>query len=320
MKRALLLLTIFITLTVTVFSSPKKEEAVEKQTIKVGLFKGPTGFGIINIMENPSTKNADFTFEVLPGPTQMVAKASTGEVDIALFPVNVAAKLYNKGLDYQLAAVVGNGLLYLVTRDESINSIEDLEGKDVYSVGKGATPDYLFAYLTKTAGIDVTADFSYNNPTQLVQLFLAGKVDTIIVPEPFATQVQLKDSSSRIHVDFQEQWVKTQGSENTYPMSVVVVSKKLAEENPAAVEEFLDAYRDSINFVNANSKEAGILIEKFGIFPQALAVPAIPGCNLVFIPADEAKDDVKAFLQVLLDSNPVSIGGQLPDEGFYLSF
>lgn len=319
MKKLITGIILFSFLVFSLFAAGGKEDAA---VIRVGVFRGPTGFGIIKVMENPPVVNDEisFEFEVLPGPTEMVAKVASGEVDIALFPVNVAAKLYLKGPGYKLGAIVGNGLLYLLSRDGGIDSIDDLDGKKVYSVGRGATPDYLFQYLAKSAGIKADVDFTYNNPTQLVQLYLAGEIDTMILPEPFATQVKLKHPGTEVVVDFQEEWKKASGSEKTYPISALVVSPEIAETHPETIKAFLNAYKESIDFVNSNPEEAGILIEKFGIFPQTLAVPAIPGCNLIFISAEEAKDDVTAFLQVLLDSDPVSIGGQLPDEAFYGSF
>ncbi|MBN1647258.1 MAG: ABC transporter substrate-binding protein [Spirochaetales bacterium] len=305
---------------VSAFCTGKPEDPA---VIRVGVFRGPTGFGIIQVMENPPHISDDirFEFEVLPGPAEMVARVAAGEVDIALFPVNIAAKMYTKGPKYRLAAIVGNGLLYCISRDAALASLADLDGKKVYSVGKGATPDYLLAWLAGKAGISIDADFSYNNPAQLVQLFTAGQVDTVVLPEPFASRIlKSKDADAHTVVDFQQDWKKYSGSAKTYPISALVVSPEIAGSHPKAIQVFLDAYSKSIDFVNTNPEAAGILIEKFGVFPGDLAAQAIPGCNLVFIPAAEARLDVDEFLKLLLVSDPVSIGGELPDEAFYATF
>lgn len=39
------------------------------------------------------------------------------------------------------------GVLYLVSGDSSISSIENLSGKTVYLPGKGTTPEYVLRYL-----------------------------------------------------------------------------------------------------------------------------------------------------------------------------
>ena len=44
---------------------------------------------------------------------------------------------------------------------------------------------------------------------------------------------------------------------------------------------------------------------------------AIPYCNLVAISGDEMKTKLSGYLQTLFDANPQSVGGTLPDEGFY---
>ncbi|MBN2048981.1 MAG: ABC transporter substrate-binding protein, partial [Spirochaetales bacterium] len=237
--------------------------------------------------------------------------------DFAVFPVNTAVKLYNAGPGYRLGGVTGLGTFSILSRDRAVTSWESLVGTTVFSTGKGATPDYLLTYFAEQRGLNITSDFSHNNAAQLAQLALAGKVDTVLLPEPFVSMVLSGSPEMRVVIDFQEEWNRLEGASTAYPVTVVTVNPRLAEERPETVKAFLRACRESVAWVKENPGEAGVLIEKYGILKASAAAAAIPKSNLVFIPAAEAKESLEPFLEVLLSYDPASLGGVLPDEGFY---
>jgi NitT/TauT family transport system substrate-binding protein len=104
-------------------------------------------------------------------------------------------------------------------------------------------------------------------------------------------------------------------------MTALVVSSRLASEKRQAVAAILDACSASISWVVAHPTEAGALVEKHELGLKApIAAKAIPSSAYVFIPAPAARKSVEALLSVFLDLAPASIGGKLPDGGFYASF
>lgn len=320
----LLCTTAVIQLSARGMQEVEESETVEPITVQAASLKGPSGFGMIKLFEDKPElgPNADSEFKVLPSPKAMIARVAGGEVDFAVLPANMAAKMYTAGPGYKLGAIVGMGVLHVLSRDPSVQDWEDLQGKQVHSIGKGATPDYLFQYLLKQHGLDpeedVDINFSVSSGPQLAQLLIAGKIDTAVLPEPFVTMVIAKTEQVRKVLNFQTTWQEVQASDSTYPITVVVVNPQLAEERPELVERFLSAYSDSIEWVNSNPAEAAELIGKYEVLPAALARPAIPNCNLEYIYSAAARPVMENFLQVLLDFNPASVGGSLPDDGFYL--
>ena len=96
-----------------------------------------------------------------------------------------------------------------------------------------------------------------------------------------------------------------------------MVRKGFAEENPEAVAAFLDKLAESVAFVNTQPQEAAQLIEALGIVKAPIAQKAIPACNIVCISGEEMQSIVPGYLATLLDQNPASVRGKLPDEGFY---
>lgn len=295
-------------------------DVTETLSLTGATFAGPSGMGIIRLFEDTPDLGAGVSLNmiVLPSPMDMAAKAATGEVDFAVFPANLGAKLYTGGPGYILGAVTGLGTFALLTRDPAITGWESLAGRKVYSTGMGATPDFLFRYFLGQYGVDAAADFSYNNAAQLARMAVGGKVDTVILPEPFVSMVLSGAPDMRLAIDFQEEWKALGGTDRIYPVTVVTVNPKLAEGRPEVVRAFLDAYRDSVLWVNDHPEEAGVLIEKYGVLKASMASMAIPKSNLTFIPAQEARESLESFLEVLMGYEPASVGGVLPDAGFYL--
>jgi NitT/TauT family transport system substrate-binding protein len=103
-------------------------------------------------------------------------------------------------------------------------------------------------------------------------------------------------------------------------MGTIVFRKSFIDKRSKDLDNFLDKYRDSVDFVNSNKTEAGKLMEKYSIIPKAkVAEMAIPGSNIVFINAKDGKQVLQKFYKVLYDSDPKSVGGKMPDENFYYS-
>ena len=72
--------------------------AVEKTKINVGVIKGPSGIGMVNLMEdaaNGATAN-NYTFSVASSPEEISNKIANKELDLATPPTNLAAALYKQ--------------------------------------------------------------------------------------------------------------------------------------------------------------------------------------------------------------------------------
>lgn len=300
------------------------EEASEEQiTAKIAGLKGPTSIGMIKMFEEKPSLGEGIvsTYEVAESPDILVSKLLSKEVDFAALPTNVAAKLYNKGAGYDLAAVNIWGVLYVMVQGDEIGKWQDLKGKTIYSAAKGSTPDVVFRYLLEKNGLnpetDVTLDYTLG-PAELAQSMAAGRVNIGVLPEPFVTIVTMKNEKAQIALNLQDEWKKALGIETSYPQTCIVVREEFAQAHPEAVARFLEEVEKSIDWVNANAAEAGVLVEKHGIGMKAkMAEAAIPRCNLRFVDAQKAKKVVHEYLNVLFDYSPKDVGGKLPDENFY---
>jgi len=292
-----------------------------RQTLTVYGLKGPSAVGMIRLFDAPP-ELPGFTvkMEALPQSNLVAARFISGEAKLGILPPDVAAKIASSGKDIRAAAVIGAGMLSLLSSDPAVRSIGDLRGKTVEIAGQGATPDYVFRKILSSYGLnpdrDLTLGYSLAYP-EIAQTLIAGRTSSALLPEPFATMARSGRPDLRAVADIQEEWVRAGGSGN-YPMTLLAVDGAFADANPGAVREILGAVRNSIEWVQANPAEAGVLVEKHELGLKAgVVAAAIPKSNYVFIPAIEARPSLEALFRVFLENSPVSIGGTLPGDRFY---
>lgn len=293
----------------------------QDEMVRVLMLKGPTGLGAAKLMAEKEGSST-MTFSVLGDPAEAVAKLTAGEADIAALPTNLAAALYHK-LDggVQLLCLNTLGTLYILERGESVNSLADLSGKTLYAYGQGANPEYVLRHLLEKSGVSPdTVDVRWKGSTdEVAALMAAGEAELCMLPVPAATTVLMQAEGVREAVDLDQVWDDTE-AEGELAMGCVVVRAEFAKNNPEAVDQFLEEYKDSIEFMEDadNLDEAAALAERFGIVPKAaVAKRALPAANLCFIDEEDMVADIQGYYQVLYDANPASIGGSIPDGAFY---
>lgn len=315
MKKKILVLAICVMLLVNVAFA---------EGIKLIGLAGPTSMGMAYLLEqNEQGKSLNnYEFMLANAPEEVVAKVSSGEVDIAAVPANLASVLYNKTNGAIKAVDINTlGVLYIVETGDSIKSLADLKGKTLLASGKGASPEFVLNHLLRQNGIDPEKDLTIDYKTEhneIVAALSKGMGDIAMLPQPFVTVAEGKVEGLHTAIDLTEEWNKT--NDTKLITGVTIVSRKLYEENPQAVQNFIADHKASVEYVNANIEEASALIEKFNIFKAAVAKKALPYCNIVCIDGAEMQKTMDAYLQVLNNENPKSVGGKLPDDEFYAIF
>lgn len=299
---------------------------------KIAALKGPTAMGLVRLMrDNGETAAAPassgepekpYTFTLAGSADEVTPALIKGEIDMACVPANLAAVLYNKtGGAVEVLAVNTLGVLYIVERGESVQSLADLKGKTVVAAGKGSTPEYALRYLLSENGIDpdtdVTLDWKSEH-SECVAALASGQATVALLPQPFVTVAQSKIEGLRMALDLTAEWDKL-GSGSTLITGVIVARRAVVEENPAAVNAFLADYAASVEWVNANIADAAALIGEYGIVDAAIAEKALPYCNIVCITGAELLEKLPGYLYVLYNAEPAAVGGAMPDNSFYFA-
>ena len=296
---------------------------MEKISIRVGALKGPTALGMLKLMEDAAAKTTknNYTFTLAGAPDEISGKLISGELDMAAIPANLAAVLNKKTEGkIQMAAVNTLGVLYLLDTGESIKSIQDLAGKTVYATGQASTPEFAFNYLLRANGLEPGVDVEViykSEHAEVAALMAEGKVEYALLPQPFVSTV-LSKGTARVALDFTEEWQKVGEEGSNLVMGAFAVRKEFYDSNKQAVQDFLAEYAASIVYTNENVAEAAILSGKYEIIAEAVAKTAIPQCSIVYYSGEEMQIMTDAFLKVLFEADPKSVGGALPGASFYI--
>ncbi|MBC8536631.1 ABC transporter substrate-binding protein [Feifania hominis] len=298
-------------------------EAAPKTTFRIASLKGPTTMGLVKLMDDSDKGQARHDYQVTMHGTadEIVPLLAKGEIDVAFVPCNLAAVLYQKTeKGIQIAGINSLGVLYTVDTGDEVHSVADLKGKTIYTVGKGTTPEFSLNYILSQNGLepgkDVTVEFK-SEATEVAAMIAQGQQVIAMLPQPFVATAMAKNENLRIALDMTEEWDKVVTDGSSLITGVIVARREFIEQNGAAFDEFLEDYAASVSFVNGDVDAGAALVGGYDIVPEAIAKTALPLCNIVSITGSEMKDKVSGYLNVLYEQNAESVGGTLPDDGFY---
>lgn len=310
---------LLVVMAVLCFTACTKQDESE---VNVGVLKGPTGIGAVNIMSK-SDKNEyeHYHFTLTPDVNDIVAQLTNGDLDIGALPTNTAANLYNKlSGDVELIALNCTGVLYIMENGNSVNSVSDLKGKTIYVNGQGSNPEYVLNFLLKKNGLEpgIDVDVQFRDASEISAMMISGEAMLCMLPVPAVTTICVKNPDVRKALDITEEYAAAANDGSSLTMGCLVARKDFVSENPEAVELFLDRYRDSIEFVLNDTENAAELVAEYEITGNAdIARRAIPDCGIVCITGGDIRPTLEGYLQVLYDAAPASIGGKMPGDDFY---
>lgn len=304
-------------------------ETAEAVDVNVTALKGPTAMGMVKFMDDADQGNItseNYHFSIAASADEVTPKLVQGETDIAAVPANLASVLYNNtDGQVQVLAINTLGVLYIVESGDTVQSVADLKGKTIYASGKGSTPEYSLRYILSANGIDPDTDVTIewkSEHSECVAALSSTENAIAMLPQPFVTTAQSKNPAIRTALDLTEEWDRvqeTQEIKSSLLTGVVVARTEFVEENPEAVEDFMDNYEASVNYVNENTQEAAKLVGQYDIVAEEVAKTALPECNIVFIDGSEMKGKLSGYLEVLKEQNPEAVGGEVPGDEFYYS-
>ena len=266
-------------------------------------------------------------FRLWQNPDELRAILLKNEAHIVAVPTNVAANLYNRGVDIKLLNIPVWGILEIITRDKNIKTIDDLKGQEIVVPFRADMPDIILQAIIKKAGFDPKKDFKLvyaPTPPDAMQMLILRRADNVLLAEPATSMAMRKTGSFPLKliapdiyrsINLQKEWGRVYGVEGKVPQAAVAVVGKLDANIVKRVEE---EYAKALDWYISNPDEAGILVAKNIDFFKADAVSdSIANVQLVAQNAFEAKEELEDFFKVLLELEPKLIGGKIPNSGFY---
>lgn len=286
------------------------------------VMSGPTGVGAAKLMadQEAAAEKVIASASVVADNEAVKNALISGEADIAAVATNMAATLANKtegGIT--VLAINTMGVLYILEKGETVQTMADLKGKTVYATGQGANPEYILNYLLTQNGVEPgEVDIQWLTAQEVVAKMTTEEAAICMLPVPAATTVMMKDPAVRQAISLSEVWDSL--GNGALAQGCIVARTEYAEQNPNAVAAFLAAYEQSLQYMNgeASREDAAALVAQYEITANAqIAAKAIPQCNLTFVTGADMKAILESFYDVLYQANPASIGGAMPEDAFY---
>lgn len=327
---SLLLLTIILVSALASCTPPKKDDDYQ---LKIGYLNGPTGMGMAKLIYDNGGTAGNEKYSFTASTAELIGPAVIGGTyDIVCMPTNTAAMLYNQK-SQSIAVLALNCLnsIYIITdEDTTIESIEDLEGKTIYT-SKAGTPAPIINTLLAEYGIEATVSNEYKGqviakPENLSAVIADGGASIIAAPEPIITAALLalksnpdNEISYSIDLDVGEVWLEKFDTE--IAMGCIVANKEVIENHKDLVDEFLYEYQQSIDFIG-NQKNIDLSAQYIVDAGIMAAVPAAKtaltnlnsGGNISYVDGILMKETLEEVYNAF---GMALIGGQLPDDDFY---
>ena len=293
----------------------------EELNLKVGSAPGPVTYPLATMSE----KNPNIVLNPWQSGEQLTAMITSKEVDLCSTPLSNALLTYNKGMDTQLLMVTVWGMLYVMTTENDITSIQDLKGKEVLVSGKGGIHDLIFRHLLIKNDIDPDQDLKITclDMAEASQRLVSGQVKYAVLNEPQSSIAALNAKKANLELnrvlDLTEEWGKLPGQKDKrFPMAGIVVVNGSGAPTEQIVA-FEKAYIDEAAWVNEHGQEAGPIVEKHVPTMKAMAVTqSIQHARLDPKPAVECQEEVMDFFAELTTTADIqAFGGKLPDDEFF---
>lgn len=295
--------------------------------VRVGTVIGPPAMGLTQFMlaaETGQTYNR-FTFDTSYAVDYAALSAAfnQGDFDICVMPSNIGPILYNnKELknDYQVISVNNLGVLYVMTTDPNVNSFDDLAGRTVYAYGAGGTPEYTIESLLLKMGLadSFTVEFK-STPFEILNLIQDVPNTVAILPQPFVALSDTLVDGLCVPIDVTVEWNRAFADTGSQAVTTVtLVNRAFLQEHEQAVVEYLNMAGRSVRWTLDNMEDASALQERLGTFlNNDVSLAAMPHIAMVNLCGLTMRDALSGFLGELYRANPDSIGGAVPDDGFY---
>lgn len=259
-------------------------------------------------------------YEMQNAPDLLVASILKEEADIAIVPSNLAAQAFNKDLSYKILGTSTWGTMYLAS-SEDINGFEELKGKEIYTFGKGLTPDLVLRYVLANNDIDPDEDVEIvylNSAQEMGPAFLSGKTDLAVLPEPLLSTVMIKKEDVKILYDLNEEWSKISGAEKGFPQASLIIKEDLIENNSDFVDAFIKEYEASRLWAAENPAELAEYAEELEIgVAKEIIESGIRWTNPESFKIGDNLEEYKVYYQAIIDFAPDFIGGKIPGEELY---
>ncbi|MBC6462579.1 ABC transporter substrate-binding protein [Actinomadura sp. HBU206391] len=256
---------------------------MEGAAIQIGITKGYFKAEGLNVK-----------LQVVTGGAEALPKLKGGSLDISQGGHVVWLRAADSGvlkpkIVAEASSMTKNLTAILVAKNSAIRSPKDLAGKKIGTNAKGDQISLLVRAALEPYGVQIDEDKDlvlapFPNQEQLLK---TGKVDAVVVPEPFVTQLQ-QSIGALLLTDF------STGPTKDFPITGYGATEEFVQKNPKTVA----AFQRAIVKAQADAADRAVLQE---VVPKYTKIPAqvVSVVNLNGFPTSTSATRIQRVVDVM---------------------
>lgn len=250
-----------------------EETACTADTVRIGYQRSSTLMALLKetgeLEKKLAEKNIKVSWHEFTSGQPLAEALNVGSVDVTADvadTVPVFAQAAQANLTYYAKETASpNAQVILIPQNSSIKTVADLKGKKI-AVTKAAGSHYLLIAALNQAGLsfaDITP--AWLSPADGRAAFEHGGVDAWVTWEPYVSSGTVVQNAK----------VLASGEGSASYTRYYLTGHKFAQENPAILNDVIDALKEKAAWVKANPDEAAkILAPLWGNLPQEVVLKA----------------------------------------------
>ncbi len=257
----------------------KKEE---NKTIRLGVMSASDSAPILLAEEKGYFKEegVNLELEIFTNGATKQSSIQAGELDGGMLSMTQILNNANGGLKAKITTTTDG--MFPIVLSKNYKEKKDVKvGLMEVSVTNFLADKYLKDY-------NVTKEFINEMPVRM-QMLMADKIDMAVLPEPMASNAELKGLKKKVY-----------GDPDDFTPNAMVFSDEFIENNPNTVAAFHKAYNRAVEDIINNPDEAkDVLVNKLGLDPKVKELMVLPTYHKTRIPTADYINEVKVWTEKL---------------------
>lgn len=294
--RNILLAVMTLTMAITAVGCTSKEAKEENNTIRLGVMSAADSAPILLAEEKGyfEAEGVNLDLEIFTNGATKQSSIQAGELDAAMLSMIQFLNNVKGGLQAKITTTT-DGMFPIVLAKNYEEKKDVKVGLMEVSVINFLADRYLTDYNVEKVYI--------NEMPVRMQMLMEDRLDMAVLPEPLASNAQLKGLEKRVY-----------GDPDDFTPNAIVFTDEFIKNNPNTVKGFHNAYNRAIEDIINNPEEAkDILISKLELNPEIKDLIVLPTYHKTRVPDENYLKEVEDWTENLqgnelnLDYNDVVI-------------
>ena len=285
-RNSIILVVMSLTMIITLIGCTSSREVTEENnTIRLGVMSAADSAPIILANEKGyfQEEGVNLELEIFTNGATKQSSIQAGELDAAMLSMIQFLNNVKGGLKAKITTTT-DGIFPIVLAKNYEEKKDVKVGLMEVSVINFLADQYLTDY-------NVEKVFINEMPVRM-QMLMEDKIDMAVLPEPLASNAQLKGLEKRVY-----------GNPDDYTPNAIIFTDEFIKNNPNTVKGFHNAYNRAIEDIVNNPEEAkDILISKLELNPKIKDLIVLPTYHKTRVPDKKYLKEIEDWTEKLQGS------------------